>query len=113
MSKRAGRFGRPWSAILAITVYREFYRDIGWDAPIEMIKPHLHADGDASPPRAQILPHHRQGTFRCIAKLPYSPTLRARKAAENAADFIGERIAQAHKLRETFEGPSAACRISL
>jgi 1,4-alpha-glucan branching enzyme len=25
--------------------YREFYRDIGWDLPLEYLKPHLHKDG--------------------------------------------------------------------
>ncbi len=37
-------------------------------------------------------------------KQPYIPSLARDKAAENASHFIGERIKQAHKLRETFEG---------
>jgi 1,4-alpha-glucan branching enzyme len=26
--------------------YREFYRDVGWDLPLEYLKPHLHKDGN-------------------------------------------------------------------
>jgi len=37
-------------------------------------------------------------------KEPYIPAMAREKAAENAMHFIGERIKQAHKLRETFEG---------
>ena len=38
-----------WSAEIGYPgndLYREFYRDIGWDAPLDYLKPHLHADGD-------------------------------------------------------------------
>jgi len=37
-------------------------------------------------------------------KEPYIPAMARDKAAENASHFIGERIKQAHQLRETFEG---------
>jgi hypothetical protein len=38
-----------WSSIIGYPGdqhYREFYRDIGWDAPHEYLLPHLHADGE-------------------------------------------------------------------
>ncbi len=95
-----------WSAEIGYpgnAVYREFYRDIGWDAPIEYLKPHLHEDGNR---RHLGLKYHRI-TGRDVPqnhKEPYIPALAREKAAENAAHFIGERIKQAHKLRETFEG---------
>ncbi|MGQ0542181.1 MAG: glycoside hydrolase family 57 protein [Blastocatellia bacterium] len=84
-------------------LYREFYRDIGFDAPLDYLKPHLHADGDR---RHLGLKYHRitGKTVPQIGKQPYIPALAREKAAENAMHFIGERIKQAYKLRETFEG---------
>ncbi len=83
--------------------YREFYRDIGWDAPLDYLRPHLHADGSR---RHLGLKYHRI-TGRDVPqqhKAPYDPNAAREKAAENAMHFIGERIQQAHKLRETFGG---------
>jgi 1,4-alpha-glucan branching enzyme len=95
-----------WSAEIGYPgndVYREFYRDIGWDLPIEYLKPHLHEDGNR---RHLGLKYHRI-TGRNVPqhiKAPYIPSLAREKAAENAAHFIGERIKQARVLRTTFEG---------
>lgn len=95
-----------WSAEVGYPgneLYREFYRDIGWDAPLEYLKPHLHADGER---RHLGLKYHRI-TGRDVPqqmKQPYIPALAREKAAEDAAHFIGERIKQAHILRQTFEG---------
>ncbi len=84
-------------------LYREFYRDIGWDAPLDYLKPHLHEDGN----RRHLGLKYYRITGKDVpqqAKKPYIPTLAREKAAENAMHFIGERMKQAHKLRETFEG---------
>jgi len=95
-----------WSAEIGYPgsdVYREFYRDIGWDLPLDYLKPHLHEDGNR---RHLGLKYHRI-TGRNVPqqnKAPYIPAYAREKAAENASHFIGERIKQAHKLRETFEG---------
>ena len=95
-----------WSAEIGYPgndLYREFYRDIGWDAPLEYLLPHLHATGER---RHLGLKYHRI-TGRGVPqdqKQPYIPSLARDKAAENASHFIGERIKQAHLLRETFEG---------
>jgi 1,4-alpha-glucan branching enzyme len=95
-----------WSAEIGYPghdVYREFYRDIGWDAPLDYLKPHLHEDGAR---RHLGLKYHRI-TGRDVPqqmKEPYIPALAREKAAEDASHFINERIKQAHKLRETFEG---------
>ncbi|MFL6466417.1 MAG: glycoside hydrolase family 57 protein [Pyrinomonadaceae bacterium] len=95
-----------WSAEVGYPghhLYREFYRDIGWDAPLEMLGPHLHEDQAR---RHLGLKYHRI-TGKDVpqnAKKPYMPQLARDKAAEDAAHFIGERIAQARKLTETFEG---------
>jgi 1,4-alpha-glucan branching enzyme len=95
-----------WSAEVGYpgnAVYREFYRDIGWDLPLEYLKPHLHKDGSRRHlglkyyriSGRDVPQHHKQ---------PYIPALAREKAAENAGHFIGERIKQAYKLRETFKG---------
>ena len=95
-----------WSAEIGYPgndLYREFYRDIGWDAPLDYLKPHLHADGER---RHLGLKYHRI-TGRDVPqnrKEPYIPAMARDKAAENAMHFIGERIKQARQLRETFEG---------
>lgn len=108
-----GVFGRDvetsrqvWSDVVGYPghpIYREFYRDIGYDAPIEMLLPHLHDDGAR---RHLGLKYHRITGKKVPlhAKLPYLPTLAREKAAEHATHFIDKRIEQAHKLRRTFEG---------
>jgi 1,4-alpha-glucan branching enzyme len=90
--------GYPGSA-----VYREFYRDIGWDLPLEYLRPHLHRDGSR---RHLGLKYHRI-TGRDVPqqnKAPYIPELAQEKAAEHASHFIDQRIGQARQLRDTFEG---------
>ncbi len=84
-------------------VYREFYRDIGWDLPIDYLRPHLHEDGNR---RHLGLKYHRI-TGRNVPqqnKAPYDPALARDKAADNAAHFIGERITQARLLHAEFGG---------
>ena len=93
-----------WSAEIGYPgndVYREFYRDIGWDAPLDYLKSHLHADGMR---RHLGLKYHRISGKNVPqqSKQPYLPALAREKTAENAMHFIGERIKQAHKLRENF-----------
>jgi len=83
--------------------YREFYRDVGWDLPLEYLKPHLHKDGTR---RHLGLKYYRISERGVPAdkKQPYVPNRARAKTAEDAADFVGKRVRQAHKLRETFEG---------
>jgi 1,4-alpha-glucan branching enzyme len=84
-------------------VYREFYRDVGWDLPVDYLKPHLHSDGAR---RHLGLKYHRI-TGRDVTqqnKSPYIPSLATEKTAENAHHFIHERIRQAHDLRSKFDG---------
>jgi len=95
-----------WSAEIGYpgnAIYREFYRDIGWDAPLDYLKPHLHADGAR---RHLGLKYHRI-TGRGIPqnkKEPYIPAMARDQAATDAAHFLGERIKQAGELRSTFDG---------
>jgi 1,4-alpha-glucan branching enzyme len=95
-----------WSAAIGYpgqAEYREFYRDIGWDAPLDYLLPHLHADGAR---RHLGLKYHRI-TGRDVPqqhKEPYIPDLARQRAAADASHFIAERIKQAQALSETFEG---------
>ena len=92
-----------WSAEVGYpgnAVYREFYRDIGWDLPIEYLKPHLHSDGNR---RHLGLKYHRI-TGRDAPqnqKQPYLPSFARQRTAQDAAHFVSERIKQAYLLRET------------
>jgi 1,4-alpha-glucan branching enzyme len=95
-----------WSAEVGYPgndVYREFYRDIGWDMPLDYLKPYLDADGT----RKHLGLKYYRITGRDVPqqlKQPYIPSLAREKAAENASHFIGERIKQARILREAFGG---------
>src|SRR4029078_12780700 len=79
-----------WSAEIGYPgsdVYREFYRDVGWDLPIDYLKPHLHSDGQR---RHLGLKYHRI-TGRNVSqqnKAPYIPAAARDKAAENAMHFV-------------------------
>lgn len=83
--------------------YREFYRDVGWDLPIEYLKPHLHADGN----RRHLGLKYFRITGRDVpmdAKSPYLPSEARERAASHASDFLARRIAQANHLRKEFDG---------
>jgi 1,4-alpha-glucan branching enzyme len=101
-----------WSSIVGYPGhpdYREFYRDLGWDAPLDYLLPHLHAGGER---RHLGLKYHRI-TGRDVSqpdKQPYDPQSARNRAAEHAGHFIGERIKQAQHLVEAFDGrPPVVC----
>ncbi len=80
--------------------YREFYRDIGWDLPLDYLKPHLHKDET----RRHLGLKYYRISGRGVStgdKQPYIPNQAREQVARDAADFVGKRIAQAYKLRET------------
>ncbi len=95
-----------WSSVVGYPgnpVYREFYRDVGWDLPLDYLKPHLHGDGNR---RHLGLKYHRI-TGRDVAqnqKQPYSPEAAREQAAHDAANFISKRIEQARELRQIYDG---------
>ena len=92
-----------WSAQVGYPgspVYREFYRDVGWDLPLEYLAPHLHKDQN----RRNLGLKYYRITGKTEQKQPYIPQLARLKAAEDAAHFLNERIEQAHDLRKVFEG---------
>lgn len=97
---------RVWSSVVGYpghADYREFYRDLGWDAPLDYLLPHLHAGGER---RHLGLKYHRI-TGRDVPqtdKQPYDPGNARRRAAADASHFVHERIQQATTLFEQFGG---------
>ena len=95
-----------WSSVIGYpghSAYREFYRDLGWDAPIDYLLPHLHSNGER---RHLGLKYHRI-SGKDVAqdmKLPYDPTAARERAAQDAGHFVWERIKQARHLRKQFNG---------
>ena len=83
--------------------YREFYRDVGWDLPIDYLKPHLHKDGNRRHLGLKYFRIGERGTPQ-HNKPPYVPRIAHEKAALHAYDFIGKRKDQARQLRESFGG---------
>jgi 1,4-alpha-glucan branching enzyme len=100
-----------WSSIVGYPghhEYREFYRDIGWDAPLEYLLPHLHAGGER---RHLGLKYHRI-TGKDVPqpdKLPYDPVAARERAAGDAGDFVWKRINQARDLHRLLGRPPLVC----
>jgi len=94
-SSEAGYPGDP--------AYREFYRDLGWDAARDYLAPHLHSDGAR---RSLGIKYHRV-TGRDVPlsdKQPYDPSAARARALAHAAHFVDERVKQVVRLRELFGG---------
>ncbi len=83
--------------------YREFYRDIGWDLPLDYLKPHLHKDANR---RHLGLKYYRitSRTTDAAYKQPYIPEIAKDKAGDHASHFVAERIKQAKQLQNTYGG---------
>jgi 1,4-alpha-glucan branching enzyme len=76
--------------------YREFYRDIGYDAEYEYIKPYLHNDGVR---RNTGLKYHRiTGRVGLQEKSPYNPDVAKQVAADHAGNFMFNRLKQVEHL---------------
>ena len=94
-----------WSAEVGYPgnkVYREFYRDIGWDLPIDYLKPYLQKEGN----RKHLGLKYYAITGREIPpnqKLPYDPRVAREQSACDASDFIDKLIKQAYKLRKIYK----------
>ena len=89
-SAQAGYPGDP--------VYREFYRDLGYDGDYDYIKAHLHPDGIR---RDLGLKYHAVTDPDCPlnAKEPYDPVIAHQRARDHAAHFIQQRQRQMSDLR--------------
>ncbi len=71
--------------------YREFYRDIAYDLPLEYIGPHLHPPGMRTD---SGIKHYRITGENLAYKEPYQPERALEKAAEHAGNFMFNREQQ-------------------
>jgi 1,4-alpha-glucan branching enzyme len=84
-------------------VYREFYRDLGWDAGYEYIRPYLHDDGVR---RGVGIKYHRvTGKVPLHEKDLYDPAAAEARAREHARNFVFNRRHQLRHLRGQMDRP--------
>ncbi|MDQ7779887.1 MAG: DUF1957 domain-containing protein [Planctomycetota bacterium] len=83
--------------------YREFYRDLGYDADYDYIRPYLHADGV----RRNIGLKYFRITGNCALheKQPYKPGDALSRVAEHAGNFMFNRQRQAEHLAGIYGRP--------
>jgi 1,4-alpha-glucan branching enzyme len=85
-------------------LYREFYRDLGYDAPdYEYIKPYLHDDGVRR--NIGIKYHRITGKVDLHLKEPYVPEWATERAGMHSGHFMHNRQAQARHLNATLGRP--------
>jgi len=83
--------------------YREFYRDLGYDADYEEIEPYLHADGVR---RHLGIKYHRiTGRVALHEKQPYDRDAAVAKAREHGGHFVFCRQHQLRFLKQRLPGP--------
>jgi 1,4-alpha-glucan branching enzyme len=84
-------------------LYREFYRDIGFDLDIDVVRPYIHDSGRRV---ATGLKYHRvTGRVDLGAKLPYDPDAARAQAERHADEFVAGRWAQASALAAVMDRP--------
>lgn len=77
-------------------LYREFYRDLGYDGDYDYVRNFLHPDGVR---RNLGLKYHRiTGKIPLHEKQPYVPTPAFARAMEHAGDFVANRVKQCQHL---------------
>jgi len=84
-------------------LYREFYRDLGYDGEYHRVSKVLHSDGVRR--NIGIKYCRITGTVDLGAKEPYLPDLAREKAAEHAGHFLDQRVAQAERLSSELGRP--------
>jgi 1,4-alpha-glucan branching enzyme len=83
--------------------YRDFYRDVGFDRPLDEIRPFIHPDG--------IRIHTGFKYFRVTGRVdladkqPYDPERARARAAEHAGNFVHNRQAQVRHLAAAMDRP--------
>jgi 1,4-alpha-glucan branching enzyme len=83
--------------------YREFYRDLGYDAPASYIAPYIHPDGIRHD--LGIKYHRVTGRIDLAHKEPYNPDAAFAKAEEHAGNFLFNRQAQARHVKDVIKRP--------
>jgi 1,4-alpha-glucan branching enzyme len=92
-----------WSAIEGYPgdyVYRDFYRDVGFDLDYEYLKPHLHETGI----RSHLGIKYHKITGRTDNKEVYVPEVALARAAEHAGNFMFNREKQVEWLTGQMNG---------
>jgi 1,4-alpha-glucan branching enzyme len=85
-------------------VYREFYRDVGYDLDYDYMKPYLQATGDRK--NVGIKYYRITGRVPLAQKDLYDPAAARQRAKEHAASFLRNRQLQISHLRDVFgDGP--------
>lgn len=82
-------------------VYRDFYRDIGFDLPLDYIRPYIH-DGDI---RVFTGFKYYAITGKSEQKRPYDPSAAREKVKEHAENFLYNRVKQAKRLSKLMNKP--------
>ncbi len=82
-------------------LYREFYRDAGFDLDFEYVRPYISPDGT----RVFTGIKYYRVTGRTDAKEPYDPGAARLKALEHAAHFLAERVRQMEGLAPSMDRP--------
>ena len=93
-----------WSAVEGYPgdyLYREFYRDVGWDLDYEYLKPHLHQSGI----RSNLGIKYYKITGRGQHKEPYQQQPALERAAEHAGNFMFNREKQVEWLAGAMDRP--------
>ena len=78
-------------------LYREFYRDAGWDAPRDLLTPFI---GDGPRKNVGLKLSRITGKVALHQKEPYVPGWAAERAWAHARHFLGERQKQLRDVRE-------------
>ncbi len=81
-------------------VYREFYRDIGWDLDLDYVRPYIQPTGD----RKNTGFKYYRITGKTNDKLPYDPHLARERAATHAGNFMFNREKQFEYLSSRLGG---------
>jgi 1,4-alpha-glucan branching enzyme len=85
--------------------YREFYRDLGFDLPLDQLRPFIHPDG--------IRTHTGLKYYRVTGptsdKALYDPAAASARALVHAQHFVEMRLAQLQGLPETPQPPVIVC----
>ncbi len=82
-------------------VYREFYRDRGYDLPLEEVADYIHPDGIR---HDTGLKYHRiTGDVALDDKAPYHPEGAAQRAKDHARHFVDSRINQVQVVADALE----------
>src|SRR5262245_55997298 len=95
-----------WSSIEGYpgdAVYREFYRDVGFDLDFDYVKPHLHSLGVRT--NLGIKYYKITGPGDLSKREPYDRTAALHKAAEHADNFMFHRELQVKWLASAMDRP--------